>query len=334
MKIFVLLSVLLLFPSLLHTAENLNAEKPKRGFFDKAPCTPSLHWPKAEDSQTAYDVIVYEALSARDQAPAPGKEVFYKEKLDVNSIRLPYPLEENKKYLWTYRYRKNNKTSSWASYSKKYNHIIAWGELQGLYFGFETKNCPNLSKASSSQNAKIKVSDAKTYKKLASDDQIASLLESGMSGIVLPYAGYTYGKKDAEFIQSAKSVEEMQSKLKSHDFDGSYLIVHAPRKNKEEKLSPNKEKFLILIGEPGEYIVTYWVVDIFVQTISLKLDLKIPVEAGKLKYVGDMTVLALRDFGLSNFKALFSFKPDVFINFMKEKYPKTSPYIVFDKEKK
>lgn len=329
-KLSLLLSLFLLFFSPIAESFELIAQKPKHGFFDDSPiCSPTLTWPAAQDAAVvSYDVVVYEALTPRDSGPVPGKQVFYKEKVDANSIQVSPPLGSPQKYLWTYRYRKKNgETSSWASYSKKFNHLIQWGEYHGVFFGFQTKDCKEAGISGAVQPG----DHSKVYKKLKSDKEIASLLESGMSGIVLPYSSFIYGKKEADFVRESKSIEQIESKIKRSHLNGTHLIVYAPGKKKEERLGFSADKLFILLAQPGEYIVTHFEIDLYVETLSFKLDLRIPVEKGKLKYAGDLILLAMKDWGFSNMEVLVPMRPELFLNFMKEKYPQTVSHIVFYK---
>jgi hypothetical protein len=105
---------------------------------------PTFLWEGSSDTSVEYDLVIYEALPyryfglSRDRYSL-GSVVLYEEGLDAPEFRMKRPLEPNRQYFWSVRYRHGGMVSEWSSYSYAIGvPLIYWSTAGGLRYGFET----------------------------------------------------------------------------------------------------------------------------------------------------------------------------------------------------
>ncbi len=105
---------------------------------------PQLEWAGSADPEVEYDLIVWEALPYRtsmveDERFARGRIVTYVEGLAEPTHRLTEPLEPDRFYYWSVRYRRGATVSAWSTYSYAGgNPLIFWQYGGRLRFAFRT----------------------------------------------------------------------------------------------------------------------------------------------------------------------------------------------------
>jgi hypothetical protein len=106
--------------------------------------TPLFRWEGSEDPEVGYDLVVWEALPYQtamleSDRFSRGRIVAYVEGLSEPTHRLTEPLEPDRFYYWSVRYRRGTTVSGWSTYSfPERKSLIFWQYGPRLRFAFRT----------------------------------------------------------------------------------------------------------------------------------------------------------------------------------------------------
>jgi len=80
---------------------------------------PTLQWTPTSEPNAAYDVIIYDVITAKTAAKprAIGKVVYYRERIKESQHKIEDPLNQDTEYFWTVRSRIGEKVSAWSTWS-------------------------------------------------------------------------------------------------------------------------------------------------------------------------------------------------------------------------
>ena len=106
--------------------------------------TPLFEWEGSADPEVGYDLVVWEALPYQTRMLesdrfADGRVATYVEGLSEPTHRLAEPLEPDRFYYWSVRYRRGATVSGWSTYSfAGQTPLLFWQYGPRLRFAFRT----------------------------------------------------------------------------------------------------------------------------------------------------------------------------------------------------
>jgi hypothetical protein len=167
------------------------------------------------------------------------------------------------------------------------------------------------------------------------DSYIEKYLKKNEGGLVIPYTHHVVKEKKLDKIKEYKDISEF---LKSEsDYNSAVrirLYFFTPEKpDKEIELAyDGLNKCFLLMGPPGEYVLTRGIYGNEYGIISNRIFGKINIEKGMIKYVGDLKHISVRN-GIFFVKgeAYIEFDFDDFQKRLPKLYPKSKKYFVGEK---
>ena len=101
---------------------------------------PTFQWKPLEEKDVTYDLIVYEAIIEetfwKTIRRTVGREIYYREALEMPNHRIEKLLKPDTEYFWSVRTRQGDKVSKWAIYD--YLEFIAGKKWFDQPFIFKT----------------------------------------------------------------------------------------------------------------------------------------------------------------------------------------------------
>jgi hypothetical protein len=300
----------------------------EKSFVSVDSCQPLLSW-KSLDRDVSYDVVVYEALQKKSNLPiARGAKVFYAENIKNASVKVEDSLASTRKYLWSVRARSSDgRTTAWSSYNENKDNFISYTYRLNAWFGFETPECDDGNQVT---EASEEIYEKIHKGRILTDENITKLLSNGYAGMVFRVRGYEYNEEDVSRVETDTELEKMMAeKMKHHSPAKLTMNVLLKGTSKEIEIKPNDHNVFVLIGPPGEYIVSRIIEKRFSGAyLSHRIFGEVTLKPGKLSYLGDVISFkknrlmgnAVRWIGFTNL-------PKTFSSYFDEKFPNSANYL-------
>lgn len=169
------------------------------------------------------------------------------------------------------------------------------------------------------------------------DNKILSRLNAGEGAIVFHYVIFANKKEvDVNSISFDADLDtligqSMEKQKKSWlGWAGDLLYINSASSGKEKKAILIEEReFFLIMGQPGEYLVSRLTFPGYYGVGSHRLYWKINIEPGRIKYVGDLIGLGVRKAG--TIKIAHDYKPEPFRKMMEQFYPQSEKFLVEEK---
>jgi hypothetical protein len=101
---------------------------------------PVLQWEQLSQSDSAYDLIIYEGLKVKSSPQRMvGKTVYYRENLQATQHKVEEPLKPSQDYYWSVRVRRGNIVSNWSLYNYFAFYGLGYSSGSNLPFLFRTQ---------------------------------------------------------------------------------------------------------------------------------------------------------------------------------------------------
>lgn len=93
---------------------------------------PTFRWEPVAGANVRYDFIILEALGG-GRYPGVGKEVYFREGLQVPEHTLKVSLQPDQEYYWSVRVRRGEEVSEWSAFDD-----VHYGTREYPFFRFRT----------------------------------------------------------------------------------------------------------------------------------------------------------------------------------------------------
>lgn len=178
------------------------------------------------------------------------------------------------------------------------------------------------------------VSQAKTD---ITKKEIVKAVKEGRGVVIVPYKLFFLKKKKLKKRKDYNDFEDFlkaeSKKLKYKKIRG-YVYFLRPNNRSEEVFGKfeKENKYFVLIGEPGEHVLTRFISSDGIVQRSFRIYGKFNIEPGKIKYIGTVQHIQLKQ-GMVKFDSRMRtvFRPDEFKKEFSQLYPEVLDSLVFEK---
>lgn len=165
------------------------------------------------------------------------------------------------------------------------------------------------------------------------DEELTRRLQASEGGIIIADTAYFLKKGiKPKNLPKFENLEEMINQVmdKKGSAGGELYIFTPESGNKEKRVMLEKgHNFFLILGKAGEYVITRYMIPSpnYQYTESYRIFGTVQMEEGKLKYAGELVMLAYgwRD---SSWQMDSRFDPKSFIESFKKNYPHSSQFIL------
>ncbi|QQR80643.1 MAG: hypothetical protein IPJ69_00285 [Deltaproteobacteria bacterium] len=305
-----------------------------RFFANVNSCTPTLKWEASQDAGATYDIVIFRALTYQEgflgpkTLPIQGELIVSETGLKTPSYTVQKTLRSKTEYLWSVRtHFSDGRVSQWLSYDR-HGSLLTMIDQYNIWPGIQTPECPPPALPPYQDIVKVyKGSDL-------NDESMASMLKSGYGGVIVWNRNYECKKDAINHISQYKNIFEWAEKetVVSSKPTKKLNLLMMPAENKTEvELSPNDRSVYVMVGPPGDYFLTRWMIQLHEGKGAERIASKVTIEAGKIKYIGDVVTFSKPGsiwFEEVLEKFMGNFDESVFLPWVKKAYPKMSPYVV------